>query len=359
MNTTSDYQDSIILTGGGTGGSVTPLLALVPELKSNGLTPIWFGTRSGPEQEWVKVADIPYYSLSAGKWRRYFSIRNIVDPFRIILGFFQALRLLIQLKPKLVMTAGGFVSVPVIWAAWLLGLPIIVHQQDIRPGLANRLMAPFANIITVTFKKSLEDYGKKAILTGNPVRREFKEIIKVQKQPQTKKQILIIGGGTGSQALNELVKKTIGELIKLGRVTHITGQQADADLFALANDQYQPVRFLGSEEIAQVMYQADLVIARAGLGTLTELAYLKKPSILIPMPASHQEDNARYAEEQGATVVMAQTKLTPEFFLKTITQLLTNDEQHQRLSLAISTLIKPEAEKEIIRVIVQTIKTTM
>ncbi|MBU4014724.1 glycosyltransferase, partial [Patescibacteria group bacterium] len=162
----------ILLTGGGTGGSVAPLLAIsdvgcrMSDVGKFKFT--WIGTRNGVEKQMVQKENIKFISIASGKFRRYFSIKNFIDLFKIIFAFFQSLAILIKEKPALVMSAGSFVSVPVVWAAWLLRVPVLIHQQDVRHGLANKLMAPFANVITVTFEKSLADYGKKAVWTGNP-----------------------------------------------------------------------------------------------------------------------------------------------------------------------------------------------
>ena len=168
----------IILTGGGSGGPVTPLLALADDLRAGGFDIAWIGTRAGIEKQIVSEAAIPYHSIAAGKFRRYFSWHNIIDPFKILVGFFQSISLLTTLGPRLVITAGAFVSVPVVWAAWALRIKVIVHQEDIRPGLANRLMAPCADVVTVTFEESLKDYGNKARWTGNSVRQEFRNAAK-------------------------------------------------------------------------------------------------------------------------------------------------------------------------------------
>ena len=161
----------ILLTGGGTGGSVAPLLAIAESLTMQDF--LWLGTKSGPERKMVEEAGIKFKAISGGKLRRYFSFKNLGDIFKIKLGFFQSLFIMLKWRPNLVMSAGSFISVPVVYAAWLLRVPALIHQQDVKAGLANKLMAPFSKVITVAFEKSLADYGKKAIWIGNPVRQSL------------------------------------------------------------------------------------------------------------------------------------------------------------------------------------------
>ncbi|HTW96260.1 MAG TPA: glycosyltransferase, partial [Candidatus Methylomirabilis sp.] len=210
----------ILLTGGGTAGSVSPLLAIAEDLRAQGGFDFLFvGTKNGIEKQMVKEARIPYRSVAAGKLRRYFDWRNFVDVFKIKLGFWQAFFLMIKERPDLVMAAGGFVAVPVVWAAWLLRVPVIIHQMDIRPGLANKLMAPFARVITVTFEKSLADYGAKAIFTGNPIKKSLRAMRYALREDDFKKReaavrrfglksglpvIFVVGGGTGAEGINKL-----------------------------------------------------------------------------------------------------------------------------------------------------------
>ena len=348
MTISHPHPKTIILTGGGTGGSVTPLLALVSDFQKDGYEVAWIGTHHGLERRMVEESHVSYFSVNSGKWRRYFSLQNIIDFFKILIGFFESLVIVNRLKPSLVMTAGGFVSVPVVWAAWILGYRIIVHQQDIKPGLANKLMAPFASRITVSFPKSIEDYGAKAVLTGNPVRREFREI-QVASGAAVGKEILVMGGGTGSEAINILVKEKLRELTDLAVVTHITGENDKPDE-KIVNSRYHVSTFMTAAEIAQVMSRATVVVSRAGLGTLTELAYLGKASILIPMPYSHQEDNARYTEEKKAAMVLHQDQSLSHKFVFEIQDLLENNEKRISFEQTMSELMPRDANEAVLRV---------
>jgi UDP-N-acetylglucosamine--N-acetylmuramyl-(pentapeptide) pyrophosphoryl-undecaprenol N-acetylglucosamine transferase len=391
----------ILLTGGGTGGSVSPLLAI-----AEGLSPhppllirrgggraeqgrgevdfLFVGTKNGPEREMVASASlstgeregIEFRAISAGKFRRYFSFKNLTDLFLMKLGFFQAFFIILKWKPDLIISAGSFVSVPVVWAGWILRVPILIHQQDVRAGLANKLMAPFAKIITVTFEESLKDYGKKAVWTGNPARQGL-----IQKNNKAKKQknnqqtkaedapllkggrgvknekeennlpvVLVIGGGTGAVAINELVWKSLDELTKFCNIIHVTGKEK-APLIkgdrGIIKDNYKSFEFLNREQIAEAYATADIVVSRAGMGVLSELSNLGKPAILIPMPDSHQEENAGIFKEKEAAVVLEQKKLTPEELIKNIKKLLDDEILRKKLSSNIEKVIKKGANEKI------------
>lgn len=343
-------KKKIILTGGGTGGSVTPLLALVPNFQSEGWEVAWIGTHTGIEKNIVNQARLPYYSISSGKLRRYFSWQNLLDIFHIKIGFFQSLKLLLTLKPDVVMSAGGYVSVPVVWAAWFLRIPVAIHQQDIRPGLANKLMSLCASLITVTFEKSLQDYSEKAIWTGNPIRLEFIKAVHTSNRVDgSRPRILFLGGGTGAHAINDLVQASISDLATQYEVYHLTGEQTA--LMEKNLPHYQAYSFLNAQEMADIISEADVVITRAGLGTLTELSFLAKAIIIIPMPDSHQEDNAYYFSKKGAAIILSQEQASTEKLLHNISELLDNPETLKEQQRAIKNIMKPHANSTITNLI--------
>ncbi|MEA1963288.1 MAG: UDP-N-acetylglucosamine--N-acetylmuramyl-(pentapeptide) pyrophosphoryl-undecaprenol N-acetylglucosamine transferase, partial [Patescibacteria group bacterium] len=342
MNISQNKNVKIILSGGGTGGSVTPLLAMVDLLRSGQgskslerlLEPefLWIGTKDGPERQLVESSGIRFMSIPSGKLRRYLSLQNVLDFFQICLGFWQSFFIVLKEKPNLIISAGSFVSAPLAWAAWILRAPVLIHQLDARPGLANKLMAPFAKTILVTFKKSLADYGKKAILTGNPIRKEFIEN-KIGKREaaqkigmRTDKPIaLVIGGGTGAGAINALILKNIGSLTKVCQILHITGKGKSSKKMEEAmekNPGYKFFEFLDAFGLIKVFAAADIIISRAGMGTLTELSYAAKPTILIPMPDSHQEENAEIFFKEEAAIVLSQKELDGGILLSNIKKIL-------------------------------------
>ncbi|MCK4553917.1 UDP-N-acetylglucosamine--N-acetylmuramyl-(pentapeptide) pyrophosphoryl-undecaprenol N-acetylglucosamine transferase [Candidatus Parcubacteria bacterium] len=368
MLTYNKKNVKILLTGGGTGGSVAPLLAVVEELCEKGAKPpigglapcdfLWLGTKCGHEKQMVENARIKFKPIFSGKFRRYFSLRNFIDPFFILAGFFQAFFIILKWKPDLVMSAGSFVSVPVVWAAWLLRVPVLIHQQDARPGLANKLMAPFASVITVTFEKSLKDYGKKAIWIGNFIRNEFINY-KINKREARQKlnlnnekpAVLIIGGGTGAVVINKLVEQSLNELIKFCQIIHITGKGKGGLNIANKCKNYHPFEFMHIDGLIKAFTASDAVISRCGMGVLTELSYLAKPAILISMPDSHQEENAEIFKEKGAAIVLDQKKLTGEILVDNIRKLLGDKILRDKLSENISHVIKRGANEEIREII--------
>jgi len=353
------YMTRIILTGGGTGGSVVPLLAVADEIKNKKPETefLFIGTRKGiPEKELVKSKNIPYQAIFSGKFRRYISLKNIIDPFLILIGFFQSFFIILKFKPKAIFSAGGFVSVPLAWAAWLLRKPIFIHQQDIIPGLANKLIAPLAKNITISFDKSFKNFKKrKTILTGNPVR---KEILQGNKEKAIKQfnlkndlpVLLIIGGGTGAQKINEIIIQIVPELVKFCQVIHLTGKGKKIKDRKLDFENYHQYEFL-NQEIPDLYQVADLIISRAGLGVLTELSILKKPMICIPIPDSHQEFNAQYFVDQKALILINQKTLKPGKLLEKIKQIINSEKQLKDLSNNIAQLAHPQAGEKIAKII--------
>ncbi|MDA2921883.1 undecaprenyldiphospho-muramoylpentapeptide beta-N-acetylglucosaminyltransferase [Patescibacteria group bacterium AH-259-L07] len=346
----------IVLAGGGTGGSVSPLLAIAQELKKQ--LPeaefLFIGTREGiPEKKLARMYTIPFKSIFSGKLRRYVSIRNIIDPFFIFVGLIQSFFIILQFKPHTILSAGGFVAVPVAWAGWLLHIPTFIHQQDIVPGLANKLLAPIAKKITVSAEASLKDFPKKkTVVTGNPVRvhvlqgnkeRAF-EIFNLEESLPT---VLVIGGGSGALPINTFIAQIIPNLTQFCQVIHITGKDKQCNNVTIKQfNNYHQYEFLKTD-IAHAYAIADVVISRAGMGVLTELAVLGKPTIIVPIPDSHQENNASYFSENKAALVLDQKTVTPKILFNTIQSLLSSDEKRAVLSLNILKLGNPDAAKNI------------
>ncbi len=353
-----ENKKTIFLTGGGTGGSVSPLLAVKKSLEKHSVNWafVWVGTRNGVEREMIKQEkNISFVSIPSGKLRRYFSWRNFVDPFKLIIAFFCSVYLLFKKKPDLVLSAGSFVSVPVAWAAWFFRVPVLIHQQDLRPGLANKLMAPVARVVTVAFASSLKDYGAKAKHIGNPL-----EIDPGQGGGGTgfaldpdSPVILITGGGTGSLAINSLVEENIDDLLEIGQIFHITGRDKKV---LNKRSGYFVFPFLERESMFEIIRRADVVVSRAGLGSLTELSFLGKPSILIPLPGTHQEDNAQEFKNHEAALVLDQRKLSGEEFKNSIKSLVEDESRRRELSQNIQGVVKPGAEREMLSIIRQIVK---
>ncbi len=350
----------ILLSGGGTMGSVSPLVAAYQEIKK--IRPetefLFVGTSDGPEKSAIESYKIPFRAIAAGKWRRYFELRNLVDPFRIIWGFIQAYFILGKFRPNAVMIAGAFVGVPMAWAAWLRRIPILIHQQDIIPGLANKLMANIATKISVSFEISLKDFfPNKTVLTGNAVRREFYDCDpKVSGQFFDLKDdlptLLILGGGTGAIKINEIVEKSLADLLQFCQIIHITGKGKKIEVAA---DGYHQFEFLANG-MTEAMCSSDLIVTRGGLSTASECIIMAKPTIIIPMPATHQELNAQYFQKSNAAYVLSQQSLTPEMFISVIKDLLYDAGQRENLSRNIAKMMPHDGAARIAQLLLQIAK---
>jgi len=290
-------QKKILLVGGGTLGSVSPLLSIASKYPAEYL---FVGSENGPEKDFVLSQGIDnFQAIKSGKLRRYFDWQNFTDLFRIKLAFWQSLKIIWQFKPDIVLTAGSFVAVPVVWAAWLMRKPVIVHQQDILVGLANRLMAPFAKRITVVFPEQVSDFdNKKTVVTGNPVRQTKASLEKDGRL------IVITGGGLGARSMNKFLIPFVPKMIEAGfRVYHLLGSK-NADQ-ALELDGYYSDKFVKTGML-DILSQADIIISRAGMSLISEAAALKKALVLIPITDTHQERNASFLAKRNAAIIIRQ-----------------------------------------------------
>lgn len=328
MHTSGTKKLRVAYVGGGTLGSVTPLLALhehLLERKKIGAS-LWIGTSEGPERAVVEAQGISFARVHAGKIRRYFDWRNFVDPLRVILGFFEALWILIRFHPNVVIHAGSYVGVPVCFAAFALRVRIVIVQLDVLPGRANAIVMPFASAIAVATAASLRYFPhKKTVVTGIPVRAQIRQTARSREKEESKKraQILVVGGGTGAQSLNDLVVCSLSLMSGAYDVNHITGPGKASSNSVDYPDWYHPEEFV-SEGMENRIAAADIVISRAGMGMISELAAAAKPVLLLPLPRSPQEANARYFCERNAARCLDQEAITPEYFVQTIEELLSD-----------------------------------
>ncbi len=326
----------IILTGGGTAGHVTPNIALLPRLKELQYDIHYIGSYNGMEKDLIEQMGIPYHGISSGKLRRYFSWQNFTDPFRVIKGFREAKRLVKILKPDVIFSKGGFVSVPVVLAGKSRHVPTIIHESDMTPGLANKLSIPSASKVCCNFPETLEHLPTgKAVLTGSPIRQELlsgnafkaKEMVGFTSD---KPVIMVMGGSLGSVAVNEAVRSILPELLKDFQVIHLCGRgKVDATLSAL--DGYVQYEYI-QDELKDLFALTDLVISRAGANAICELLALHKPNLLIPLSANASRGdqilNARSFERQRYSKVLEEEELSPELLLKTIQDLYQNREKY-------------------------------
>jgi len=337
----------IILSGGGTLGPVTPLLALREMyLKAHPDAQfVWVGTKDGPERALVTKAGVPFFEISAGKLRRYFSLMNFFDIFRILAAFFQSLYLVWQERPDLLISAGGFVSVPLHIAGWMFGVPSWIHQQDAVPGLANKIMAKFADRITVTFKDSLASFSiKKSEVLGNMARAlggvteaDGKKFFNINAADPV---IFVIGGGTGSFRLNQMTVEALPAWPKNWQVIHLVGRERSKELAERAQNvfpNYHVFEFF-TDEMRYAYAAADVVVARAGMGTLTELAALKKAAILLPI-VGHQQANALYLEKNGGAIVLHENTDSGLKLAKLVEELIDDDSRRAQMGEAIGRVL--------------------
>ena len=316
----------IVLTGGGTAGHVTPNLALLPYLKEKGCTINYIGSYEGIEKGLIETAGIPYHGISSGKLRRYFDIKNFSDPLKVMKGFFEARKLLKKLKPDIVFSKGGFVSVPVVLAAKTRRIPCIIHESDITPGLANRICIPLAKKVCANFPETMKYLPEdKAILTGTPIREELFKGSKIAGLDfcgftANKPVIMVVGGSTGAVALNEAVRDLLPTLLRDYQIIHLCGKGKAVQEHENCKG-YRQFEYV-SKEMKDLFAAADLVISRAGANSICELLALRKPHILIPLSAAASRGdqilNAESFEHQGFSYVLKEEDLTNDTLLRAI-----------------------------------------
>ncbi|SFC59985.1 undecaprenyldiphospho-muramoylpentapeptide beta-N-acetylglucosaminyltransferase [Clostridium uliginosum] len=323
------YKYKLIMTGGGTAGHVTPNLALVPALKENGFEIKYIGSKDGIEKEIIKKNHIPYFEISSGKLRRYFDIKNFSDPFKVLKGVVDANKILTKEKPDVIFSKGGFVAVPVVIAAYLKKIPVVAHESDMTPGLANKLSAPFCNKLCVTFRESLKFIkNNKGVLTGSPIRQEIlsgnrnrgREICGFK---DDKEILLIMGGSLGSKIINEEIRRNLKLLLKDFNVIHICGKgNIDNDLLKVVG--YKQFEYV-TEELPDFMKTADYIISRAGANSIFEFLALKKPTLLIPLSkkASRGDQilNANSFKKEGYALMLEEEEIKEDVLYNKIIEL--------------------------------------
>lgn len=321
----------IVLTGGGTAGHVTPNIALLPGLQELGYEVHYIGSYEGIESRLIADFDIPYYGISTGKFRRYLDPKNFSDPFRVIKGYTEARRILKELKPDIVFSKGGYVSVPVVRAAASLKIPCIIHESDMTPGLANKLCIPVARKICCNFPETMQYLPKdKAVLTGSPIREELSKGNKIAALDlcgfdANIPVIMVIGGSLGAANVNKAVRDALPELLKDFQVVHICGKDK-IDNMLLTTRGYKQFEYVKAE-LKDIFAMADVVISRAGANAICELLALQKPNLLIPLMAGSRGDqilNARSFESQGYSKVLMEDDITTQLLVDSVHELYFN-----------------------------------
>ena len=317
---------TIILTGGGTAGHVTPNRALIPLLQKDGWTIHYIGSHTGIERELIaQFPDVTYHGISSGKLRRYLDLKNISDPFRVLAGAFQARKIVRQLKPQVIFSKGGFVTVPVVWAGASCKVPVVVHESDLTPGLANKLAIPMCRRLCTTFPEAAKAAGEKGVCTGSPIRPSLYDGVREKGLafaglPGKKPVLLMMGGSLGAQAINQAVDGCLDRLLESYEIIHLRGKGGlNPELSdKMGYVQYEYIQ----EELPDLLAAADLILSRAGANAIWEFAALNKPMLLIPLPLSASRGdqilNAQSFVKQGFARSLDQDNMTSDTLVEAL-----------------------------------------
>ena len=363
---------TIAFTGGGTGGHFYPIIAIAEAVNDlvrerRFVAPkLYYLAPDSFDQKALFENGIIYIKIPAGKMRRYTSFRNITDLFITLAGTLSALFMLFRLYPDIVMSKGGYGSVPTVLAARLLGIPVIIHESDAKPGRANLLAAKWAAKIAISFESAAKFFPDKVqdkiARTGIPIRKALAEMkvegarqyLGLEKELPT---ILILGGSQGAVKINEVVLSSLPDLIALANVIHQTGREHFKNVEAVARvvltkfpnaSRYHPINYLSQTSLQRAASVTDLVVSRAGANSIAEISLWKKPSILIPIPESVSHDqrtNAYGYARTGATIVLEEENLTPHLFVSEIRRLMGDPELRERMTASAGGFTDPDAAR--------------
>ncbi len=327
-------KKSIILTGGGTAGHVSLNQAIIPALIDQGYDVHYIGSKDGIEKELIGSAfpEIPYHEIASGKLRRYFSVKNFTDPFRVMAGIGQAFTIIKKVKPTIIFSKGGFVSVPVVMAAKLANVPVVVHESDVTPGLANKLSLPFASHIFTVFKETMQHLpSDKATCTGSIIRQQLftgerERGLQLCGFDNSKKVLLVMGGSLGSVVLNNALRENLQALLEKFQIVHLCGKgNVDPAIQQPGYCQFEYV----TDELPDLLYAADLIVSRAGSNSIFEFLALQKPMLLIPLSAAKSRGdqilNANLFKKKGFAHVLEEEALTKESFLIALERLVKEE----------------------------------
>lgn len=326
----------ILLTGGGTAGHVTPNMALVPRLRELGYDIQYIGSHKGIERKLIEEIGIPYHPISSGKLRRYFDLKNFSDPFRVMKGYAEASHLIKKLKPDIIFSKGGFVAVPVVLAAKRRHIPVIIHESDLTPGLANRICIPSAARVCCNFPETLKHLPEdKAVLSGSPIRQELfsgkrEEALRLCGFSGQKPILMVMGGSLGAVAINKALRANLDALLAQFDIIHLCGKgNFDAELEKKSG--YKQFEY-AKKELPHLFAATDLIISRAGANAICELLALKKPNILIPLPASQSRGdqllNAASFEKSGYSYVLQEEEMSDDSLLKAVQYVYDEREEY-------------------------------
>jgi UDP-N-acetylglucosamine--N-acetylmuramyl-(pentapeptide) pyrophosphoryl-undecaprenol N-acetylglucosamine transferase len=322
----------IVLTGGGTAGHVTPLIALLPDLTKENYDIHYIGSYEGIERKLIEEYRIPYYGISSGKLRRYLDPKNLTDPFKVIKGYYEARKILKELKPDILFSKGGFVTVPVVLAAKKYRIPVIVHESDITPGLANKIAFPVAKKICANFPETMAHLPTdKAVLTGTPIRSELFSGNKIKGLDfcgftANKPVLMIIGGSSGSRIINDTVRGLLPTLLRSFQVIHLCGK-GNLDISLIKTKGYIQFEYI-KDELSDLFAATDIIISRAGANVISEILALRIPNILIPLSLSASRGdqilNGESFESQGYSYLLKEENLSLSSLLEAIETVMEN-----------------------------------
>ncbi|WP_042475552.1 undecaprenyldiphospho-muramoylpentapeptide beta-N-acetylglucosaminyltransferase [Bacillus ndiopicus] len=354
-------QQTIILTGGGTAGHVSLNEAIIPSLIKEGYEVHYIGSYDGIEKELIgnNFPEIKYHSISSGKLRRYFSVKNFTDPFRVLYGISQAFSIIRKVKPSVIFSKGGFVSVPVVMAAKLANIPVVVHESDVTPGLANKLALPFASHVFTVFKETMQHLpSDKATCTGSIIRQQLfqgsreKGLKLCQFEQASKKILLVMGGSLGSVVLNDALRMNLADLLQKYNIIHLCGKgNVDSSLLTLKG--YKQFEYV-TTELPDLLHAADYVVSRAGSNSIFEFLALQKPMLLIPLSASKSRGdqilNANLFKKQKFAHVLEEEALTKLSFIDALNYLV---EHESEMIDAMADAERPKTPDEMVVLITQ------
>lgn len=326
----------IVLTGGGTAGHVTPNIALIPALKAAGYEISYIGSYNGIEKRLIEALEIPYYGVSSGKFRRYFDLKNFTDPFRVNKGFVQSKKILKEIKPDVVFSKGGFVSVPVVAAAKMCKIPVIIHESDMTPGLANKLSFKKAEKICCNFPETVKYLPEgKGVLTGCPIREELlsgsrEKGLAFAGLSDDKPVLMIIGGSLGAVHVNNFVREKLSDLLQNFNIIHVCGKEKLNEAL-VGTPGYVQFEYV-SEELKDLFAAADIVISRAGANVICELLAMKKPNILIPLPSEASRGdqilNAKSFAKQGYSKLLEEKDIVGDVLVNAVNEVFNNRDSY-------------------------------
>jgi len=365
----------IVVASGGSGGHATPIVAVIDELKKRfgeQIKIFWLGTNQGIERKLAVNEQVEFKAIISGKWRRYFSVQNMLDIFKVLIGILQSLYYLLKIKPQAIFSKGGFVGLPVVIAGAILRKKIVIHESDVWPGLANRLSAKFASQIAVAYQESEIYFRKKVTVTGTPVRNK---ILAGNKLSTCKRfsldyqlpTLLVIGGSAGAKFLNDLILASLSELLKHYQIIHLCGKNNYQetkeeftrklnikDIQPVWQNRYHLFTWL-DEELADAYSAADLIISRAGANVLAEIAALSKAAILVPITRAgdHQRFNAEIWRKNKAAYVLYEEELKPQKLIETLAKILSNRQELEKIGQNARQFYDPNSAAKIVDLIIK------